>query len=176
MSNYYLGQVMLAGFNFAPRGFAACNGQLMPVQQNQALYSLLGTRYGGDGRTTFALPDLRGRTPVGAGPSADAGWQPATYPLGTAFGTEAVTLMEGQMPAHTHAFNATTAPGTVKLANNALYGGSGAENFYAPSSQAMPLAGTTIGQAGGNQSHPNLQPYGVLGFNIAMTGIFPSRS
>ncbi|WP_036139870.1 phage tail protein [Luteibacter sp. 9135] len=176
MSNYFLGQIMLAGFNFAPRGFATCNGQLMPLQQNQALYSLLGVRFGGDGRTTFALPDMRSRTPVGSGPSADGSWQPPAYVVGAAAGAEIVTLLQGEMPMHTHPLNTTTTAGTVKSPANALYGGSGAENFYAPPGHPTPLIGSTVGMAGGNQPHPNLQPYSALGFNIAMTGIFPSRS
>lgn len=176
MSNYFLGQIMLAGFSFAPKGFASCNGQLMPVQQNQALFSLIGVKFGGDGRTTFGLPDLRGRSPAGSGPSADANWQPPAYTVGTAAGLENVTLLPGQMPIHTHPLNATTAAGTVKLPTNALYGNSGAENFYATPAHPTPLIGSTIGMTGGDQSHPNLQPFSVLGFNIAMTGIFPSRS
>lgn len=176
MSNYFVGQIMLAGFSFAPRGFAACNGQLMPVQQNQALFSLLGVHYGGDGRTTFGLPDLRSRTPVGSGPSVDPNWQPPAYAVGSTAGLETVTLLQSQMPAHTHPLNATTLAGTVKLPTNALYGGSGAENFYATPGHPTPLAASTIGMAGGGQPHPNLQPLSALGFNIAMTGIFPSRS
>lgn len=177
MSSYFLGQIMLAGFDFAPNGFAACNGQLVPLQQNQALYSLLGVRFGGDGRTTFALPDMRSRTPAGSGPSVDANWQPPPYAVATTGGVESVTMLQSQMPAHTHALNATTSPGSVKSAANALYAGSGAENFYAAPGHPTPLMASTIGMAGGSQPHPNLQPYGVLGFNIAITGgIFPSRS
>lgn len=102
MSEFFIGQVMLTGFAFAPKYFAQCNGQLLPVNQNQALFSLLGPRFGGDGRTTFALPDLRGRTPIGYAPSVDANWQPPVTPIGQAGGAEAVTLVPADLPAHSH--------------------------------------------------------------------------
>lgn len=176
MSDYYLGQIMLAGFGFAPRFFSSCNGQLIPLQQNQALYSLLGVQYGGDGIRTFALPDLRSRVPVGSGPSADATWQPPAYSVGQMAGVEAVSLISTQMPIHSHAFNAAAAAGTVKSPTNALYGGFGTEPAYAAPSPLVPLAPATIGPGGGNQPHPNVQPLSVLGFNIALSGIFPSRA
>lgn len=176
MSNVYLGQIMLAGFGFAPRFFSSCNGQLIPVQQNQALFSLLGTQYGGDGVRTFALPDLRSRVPVGSGPSVDATWQPPVYTVGEMAGVEAVSLLPTQMPIHSHAFNAAAAAGTVKAPTNALYGGFGNEPVYVAPGQLVPLATTTIGPGGGSQPHPNVQPLSVLGFNIALSGIFPSRA
>lgn len=175
MSNYYLGQIMLAGFDFAPKGFAACNGQLMSVAQNQALFSLLGIQFGGDGRTTFGLPDLQGRTPVGTGTSVDAAWQPPSYPMGIMAGVETVTLLSPQMPMHTHPLNATTTAGTVKAPTNALYGGSGAESLYATSAHAIPLSPAMVGPSGGNAAHDNVQPISVVGFNIALSGIYPSR-
>jgi microcystin-dependent protein len=176
MSSYYLGQIMLAGFGFAPRYFAQCNGQLLPIAQNNALYALLGTQFGGDGVRTFALPDLRGRVPVGTGQSVDANWQPPAYTVGEMAGVENVTLLTTEMPVHTHAFNATSTPGTVKLPTNALYGGFGTEAAYASPAHPVPLAPSTLGPGGGNASHPNVQPFSVLGFNIALSGIFPSRA
>lgn len=175
MSNYFLGQIMLAGFDFAPKGFAACTGQLLPIAQNQALFSLLGIQYGGNGTVTFGLPDLRGRVPVGSGASVDSAWQPPPYTIGTIAGVETVTLLTTQMPVHSHAFAATTTAGTVKAPTNALYGGSGAESFYAANAHPVPLAPSMLGLTGGNGAHANVQPLSVLGFNIAMSGIYPSR-
>src|SRR5579859_6633653 len=125
MSDYFLGQIMLTGFGFAPRGFALCNGQLMSISQNTALFSLLGTFYGGNGTTTFGLPDLRGRTPVGYGTSVDGGWQPSPYNIGQPFGTEAVTLLQSQMPAHNHLLGAITQNGAVRDPDTALYASTG---------------------------------------------------
>jgi microcystin-dependent protein len=176
MSNYYLGQVMLAGFGFAPKGFAQCNGQLMAIAQNNALFSLLGIQFGGDGRTTFALPNLQSRTPVGTGSSVDPAWQPAPYVMGQLAGVESVTVLTSQMPAHTHPLNASTTAGTVRAPTNALYGGSGAESFYAANTHPVPLAPSLVGPSGGNTAHDNMQPLSVLGFNIALTGIYPSRA
>lgn len=175
MSNYYLGQIMLAGFNFAPRGFAQCNGQLLPISQNSALFSLLGVQFGGNGTVTFGLPDLRSRTPVGAGSSVDPAWQPPVYTVGMAAGVESVTLLQTAMPMHSHPLNATTTAGSVKSPTGALYGGSGTESFYAANAHPTPLAPPMVGPNGGNAAHNNIQPLSVLGFNIALSGIFPSR-
>ena len=176
MADVYLGQIMMSGFNFAPRGFAACNGQLLPITQNQALFALLGTAYGGNGTTTFALPNLQGSTPVGAGNSADGSWQPSPYPIGARAGAEAITLTLTQIPAHTHALNASTTPGTTKNPTNTLYGGSGAEAIYGSAGPQVTLNSQTLAQTGGNQAHNNMQPFQVLNFNIALSGIFPSRN
>ena len=176
MADVYLGQIMMGGFNFAPRGFAACNGQLLPVAQNQALFALLGTYYGGNGSTTFALPNLQGSTPVGAGASVDAAWQPAPYPIGTRAGTETVTLTLNEIPPHTHAANTVTTPGTSKNPTNTLFGGSGAESIYGSAGPQVTLSPQTLGLTGGNQAHNNMQPFSVINFNIALSGIFPSRN
>lgn len=168
MSDPFIGQIMPVGFNFVPKGFAACDGQLLPVAQNQALFSLLGTTYGGNGTTTFALPDLRGRTPLGFA---------ANEPLGVAAGTEAVTLISTQLPTHVHQAAASTSPGAARSPENNAFGGSGAENLYAATSGAqVPLNPATIAPTGGNQPHENMQPYNVLNFCIALYGIYPSRS
>jgi microcystin-dependent protein len=176
MANYYLGQIMLAGFNFAPKGFAQCNGQLLPISQNSALFALLGVQFGGNGTVAFGLPDLRSRTPVGAGPSLDPSWQPPVYTVGMSAGVESVTLLQTEMPSHSHPLNATTTAGAVRAPTNALYGGSGAESFYAGNAHPTPLAPSMVGPNGGNSPHDNIQPLNVLGFNIALSGIYPSRN
>jgi len=166
MTEIYLGQILPAAFQFAPKGFAQCNGQLMAIAQNQALFSLLGTQYGGDGRTTFALPDLRGRTPIGYNTS---------YPIGAVGGTETVTLTSQQLPTHAHQLVGTAAANTTRNPNGAMLGAStGAE--YAPTGgPQVDLAPNSIAAAGGNQPHENMQPYNVINYCIALTGIFPSR-
>ena len=176
MADVYLGQIMMGGFNFAPRGFAACNGQLLPVAQNQALFALLGTTYGGNGSTTFALPNLQGCTPVGAGASVDASWQPSPYQIGTRAGSENITLISTEIPPHTHAANTVTTGGTSKNPTNTLFGGSGAESIYGSAGPQVTLAPQTLGLTGGNLAHNNMQPFSVINFNIALSGIFPSRN
>jgi Microcystin-dependent protein len=181
MSEFFIGQIMLTGFVFAPKYFAQCNGQLLPVNQNQALFSLLGTRFGGNGTTNFALPDMRGRTPVGYGPSADPNWQPAVAPMGQAAGAEAVTLVTDNLPAHTHLMDCSSANGDNRapsgrlFANNVASSGT-ARALYAAPGAMVPLAQSTVAKAGGDQPHPNLQPYTTINFCIALSGIFPSRS
>ena len=178
MSNYYMGQIMMTGFGFAPKFFAGCNGALVGITQNQALFSLLGTQFGGDGRSTFALPDLRSRVPAGAGSSADSGWNPPAYPIGTIAGVESVSLLEANIPAHSHlasmssAAAASGAPqaggtiGTPAVANK-LYASAG--------SGTVPMAFEMIGPAGSSAPHSNLQPLQSINFNISTSGIFPSR-
>ncbi len=168
MSDPFLGQIMLAGFSFAPKGFAACNGQLLPISQNTALFSLLGITYGGNGQTTFGLPDLRGRTPLGFSNS---------YPLGNTGGTETVALISSELPPHTHNAQANTAAGTTRTPTNGVFGGSGSEKLYGPTgSGQVPLNATSIATAGGSQPHENMQPFNVLNFCIALAGVYPSRS
>ena len=181
MSDFFIGQVMLTGFNFAPKYFALCNGQLLPINQNQALFALLGTQFGGNGTTNFALPDLRGRTPVGYASSVDAGWQPPSVQIGQAAGVENVTLLSTNLPAHTHSVNASTANGDNRVPPGRVFAtsvDSGAPPpLYAPSSGPLvPLNPQSVGQGGGNQPHTNLQPYGTISFCIALAGIFPSRN
>jgi microcystin-dependent protein len=164
----FLGEIRAFGFNFAPRGWAMCNGQLLPIAQNQALFSLLGTTYGGNGQTTFALPDLRGRVPIhmGQGPGL------SSKDLGEQAGQEAQTLSVNEMPAHTHAQPAssgeqdTNRPGNAVPARGGVYAGSGDGSTF------MDPTTTT----GGSQPHNNMQPYLVLNYCIAITGIFPSRN
>lgn len=176
MSEIFLGQIMMSGFNFAPKNFAACNGQLLPVSQNQALFSLLGTQFGGDGRVTFGLPDMRGRTPLGYAPSVDAGWQPPPYVIGQAAGSETVTLTPAQIPGHTHAVNATTTAGSSRTPAGNLVAASAVVLYGSAESGLVPLAAATVGPGGGNAPHENRQPYSTINFCIALNGILPSRN
>jgi microcystin-dependent protein len=172
----------MTGFNFAPKYFAQCNGQLLPINQNQALFSLLGVQYGGNGSTTFALPDLRSRTPIGYAPSVDAAWQPPAVQIGQASGLENVTLLTSNLPAHTHALNASTSDGNNRNPSGRFFatstnGSTAPVSPYAASGGAsVPLNPQTVANAGSSQAHPNLQPYTAINFCIALQGIFPSRN
>lgn len=176
MSEFFMGQVMMTGFGFAPKYFALCNGQLMSISQNQALFSLLGTQYGGDGVTTFALPDLRGRTPLGYANSVDAGWQPPSLAIGQVAGTENVTLLPQNLPVHGHSVNATTSAGTAKNPRDNLIGSTTVSLFGSAANNLVGLNAQTVAPAGNNQPHPNMQPYTVINFCIALSGIYPSRN
>ena len=173
MSNPFIGEVKIFGGTFAPRGWALCNGQLLPIAQNTALFSLLGTTYGGDGRVTFALPNLQARAPIGEGQGP--GLTPRV--LGEVGGQAAVTLTAAQMPPHTHGLRASsTTPATTGTPSNsvALATTSGAKVYRAATNltpSAAPLA-----NSGGGQAHENRQPYLGLQFIIALQGIFPARS
>ena len=174
----FVGQITLFPFNFAPTGWALCEGQLMPISQNTALFSLLGTFYGGDGKTTFALPDLRGRVAVGQGQGP--GLSP--YDIGEVLGVEAVTLLGSQIASHTHPFPAVAAQATTNAPNGALPAeghGSGRGAFpvntYAALQTAVPLASGQVAPAGGGHAHNNLQPYLTLNWCIALQGVFPAR-
>ncbi|ALO67108.1 hypothetical protein AS189_12105 [Arthrobacter alpinus] len=163
----FLGEIRMVGFNFDPRGWAFCNGQLMAISQNTALFSLLGTMYGGDGRTTFALPDLRGRVPVHAGQVAANGL--TRHEIGETFGQEYVTLTPGEMPAH--------ANGLTAMASEQTTDRPGAGLAPAPGGSYGPITSTVPGQmVGGNQPHLNIQPSLGVNFVIAVEGIFPSRN
>jgi microcystin-dependent protein len=167
VSNPFIGSIILFGGNFAPRGWAFCNGQVLAIAQNQALFSLLGTTYGGDGNTTFALPDLRGRVPVhpGQGPGL------SQYDLGQVGGTETVTLLVSELPQHTHRQPATNGEQTTNRPDGALPGRGG---VYGEDSDGSMLAPTT--PVGGSQPHNNTQPYLGLNYIIALEGIYPSRN
>jgi microcystin-dependent protein len=172
MSEPFLGEIRIFGLNFEPHGWAACNGRLLPINQYQALFSILGTTYGGDGRTTFALPNLQGRIPLGAG--TGPGLTPRD--LGASGGTEAVTLALNQLPSHNHAAKCNSANGNqYGPANHYWAQDAGGAKEYNASSTGQMSAGA-IGPAGGGQPHSNLQPYRVVNYCIALTGIFPSRS
>lgn len=176
--NPFLGQILMVAFNFAPQGWALCNGQLLPIAQNQALFSLLGTMYGGDGRTNFALPNLQGRVPIHQGNSAGT----SNYVVGQSSGVENVTLLVNNLPAHSHTANCSTMLGTNSdPANNfwaeANTGGKKptATPAYATSANAL-MAPTAIGPTGGGQPITVVQPYLCVNFIIALAGIYPSRN
>ena len=175
MADNFLAEIRLAGFNFAPMGWAFCDGQLMPISQNTALFSLLGTTYGGDGKSTFALPNLQGTTVLGAGQGQ--GLSPRD--LGEAGGSEAVTLLQSEIPAHTHTVLAADALGTTNApAGNtwasARYGRL-TEKTYSAAGAAVATSAAAFAPAGGGQPHNNMPPYLVMNYIIALTGIFPQR-
>jgi microcystin-dependent protein len=168
----FLGEIRMFAGNYAPQGWALCNGQLMAISQNTALFSLLGTMYGGDGRVTFALPNLRGRIPMnfGQGPGLTDRSQ------GEMGGEETVTLLSGQMPMHTHLPNAESGAGNnTSPANNFWAGSSRRDLTYTPTPTST-MSPDAIRAAGNNQPHDNMQPYLAVSFIIALQGIFPPRS
>ena len=166
----FIGQLMLVGFNFAPTGWALCQGQLLSIAQNTALFSLLGTTYGGDGVTTFGLPDLRGRVPLGFGQGP--GLQ--NYTQGQQSGTENVTLIASQMPTHSHSVACVNGDPNDSSPANSLPAHVAAGGYQTGAANAQ-MSATMIGAAGGNQPHANMQPYLVLNWIIATQGIYPSR-
>lgn len=174
MSDPFIGEIQIFAGKFAPRGWALCNGQLMSVQQNTALFSILSTMYGGDGRTTFALPNLMGRAPMGVG--SGAGLTPRSQ--GAQVGSSAVTLLTTQMPAHTHPVGATTIEGDLSAPNGNIWAqmdGKPAPKAYSNSAPNVTMNPMAIGVAGGSQPHNNMQPYLALNFIIALDGVYPSR-
>lgn len=173
MSQPFIGSIMLFAGNFAVRGYAKCDGQLMSIAQNDALFALIGTTYGGDGVNTFALPDLRGRI----GNSVGQGAGLSNYDQGQSGGTEAVSLTTAQLPAHTHALNAqggnatTNTPGPTTGYARAVAG-----TPYAGAANLTTMAATALAASGGGSPHNNLMPYLTINFQIALEGIFPSRN
>ncbi len=177
MSEKFIGQIYMGGFNFAPRNSAFCNGQILSIAQNTALFSLLGTTYGGNGQTTFALPDLRGRTPVGFASSADGSWQPPPLSQGQVGGVESVTLLTSNVPPHGHQLAALSTAGNTRNPNGAVYAAtSGTPLFGAASGANVSLHPNTVSVAGATQPHTNVQPSVVINFCIVLFGIFPSRN
>jgi microcystin-dependent protein len=166
MSEPFLAEIKIISWNFPPKGWAFCNGQLLPINQNQALFSLLGTTYGGNGQTTFALPNLQGRTPLHTGNG---------FNLGESAGEESHTLTIGEMPAHSHPAVGSSNTADQSSPVNNYWAASGAYTVFA-SSPNEAMAPQLVGLAGGSQPHPNLSPYLVLNFVIALVGIFPSRN
>ncbi len=165
MSEPFLAEVRMVGFNFPPRGWAFCDGQLLPINQNQSLYSLLGTMYGGDGRTSFALPDLRGRVPIHVGNG---------YQEGQKSGEETHTLSANEMPQHTHTVQASTAVATQNDPTSNVLAQS--TQIYHGATNLVDMVSGTMTNAGGGQAHENMQPYLVVNFCIALQGLFPSRN
>ena len=165
MAEPFLSEIRLMSFEFAPKGWALCNGQLLPINQNQALFSLLGTSFGGDGQVNFALPDLRGRTPIEVG---------SGHALGEVGGQQAHTLAISELPVHTHTANATSSPASTAIPSGSLVlAQSNFELYRAPTSLAA-MNASTIASTGGSQAHLNMQPFLTLSFCIALQGIFPS--
>lgn len=180
-SDPFLGQIAFVAFNFAPRGWAECKGQLLPINQNQALFSLLGTTYGGNGTTNFALPNMQGRVPVGDGQGSGL----SLKILGQQGGAESVRLTQNEMPIHTHLITGTTEEGNTNLPTNAMpantkaldkeyYDNTKAVNGSSPA-VIVPMNPTMVSATGGNQAHENMQPYLTLKCIIATEGIYPSR-
>ncbi len=175
MADPFVAEIRMFGFNFPPKGWAFCNGQLLPISQNTALFSLLGTNYGGDGKSTFALPNLQDSVPLhqGQGPGL------SSYVVGQSGGEQAVTLLESEMPSHTHGVKGSTgsnqtspAPGNAWASGQKLGGG----NIYAPAGNNVPMSPSALSPSGGSLPHNNMQPYLVLNFCIALSGIFPPRT
>jgi microcystin-dependent protein len=174
MSDPFLAEIRLFGFNFAPRGWALCDGQILPINQNQSLYSLLGTTYGGDGRTSFGLPDLRGRVPIHVGHYSGG----TPHDLGDSGGEEVHALTQAEIPEHTHEVRATTENGPIPQPGGSLP--ASFNNGYVGASvdpaTLVPLREPALGQGGGGSSVDNNQPSLVVAFAIALTGVFPSRN
>jgi len=171
MANPFLGEIRMFAGNFAPLDWALCNGQLLPIAEYTALYNLLGTTYGGDGESTFALPNLQSRVPIHQGEGA--GLSP--YVIGENGGAETVTLTVAQIPAHTHPAQASSAGSGSSDPTNNFWASSPATKQYSPGTNAQMKSGA-MGQTGGNQPHDNMLPFLVVNFIIALFGIFPSRN
>lgn len=168
MASPFLAEIRIFSISYAPQGWALCNGQLLPINQNQALFSLLGTTYGGDGRVNFALPDLRSRVPIHRG---------ADFDLGQRAGSEQHTISHAEMPAHTHGMgvsnNAVTRSGDPR---NRIPANSAPNNAYGQATALVSMRNDSVSVVGGSQPHLNIQPYLTLSFCIALQGIFPSRN
>jgi microcystin-dependent protein len=167
MAEPFLSEIRIMSFGFAPKGWALCNGQLLPINQNQALFSLLGTTYGGDGRVNFGLPNLQARAPIHMG---------AGHTLGERGGEQAHTLSQAEMPLHTHTANAINTAGATNLPAGNLVANSAPNTIYGPVQNLNALNPTTVTSVGGSQAHLNMQPYLTLNFCIALQGIFPSQN
>ncbi len=163
MAEPFLSEIRMMSFEFAPRGWALCNGQLLPINQNQALFSLLGTTFGGDGRVNFALPDLRSRVPIHVG---------GGHTLGERGGEQAHTLSIAELPTHTHVVNGSTNNGSTNTPTGNVFGA--ANNVYHSPSALTAINTGTVTNVGGSQAHLNMQPFLTLSFCIALQGIFPS--
>jgi microcystin-dependent protein len=173
MADPFVAEIRIFPFNFAPKGWAWCDGQLLPLSQNTALFSLLGTTYGGDGKSNFALPDLQGRAPMhpGQGPGL------SLHDLGETGGSETVTLLESEIPSHAHGMQASSAPGNSKQpSGNVLARATGGNVYLAPAGAALvSMSDQALVPAGGDQPHNNMQPYLTFYFAIALQGVFPPR-
>ena len=174
MSNPYIGEIRMFGGNFAPAGWALCNGQLLAISENDALFNLIGTTYGGDGQTTFALPNLQGRLPIHNGTGPGLG----SYVIGEQGGVEEVTLTTNQLPVHTHAASALNTAGSGPNPAGALWASVASGNYYTAGPPVPPavMPATILSTVGGSQPHTNFQPYLCINFIIALYGQYPSQS
>jgi microcystin-dependent protein len=166
MGTPYVGEIRMFGGNFAPAGWMFCDGSLLPISENDVLFALIGTTYGGDGQTTFALPDLRGRIPIHAG---------AGHTLGEVSGVESVTLTLQQIPNHTHAALAQSGNGSQSNPSNGVWAGS-TQGLYAPGPGSLAMNPAAIGLSGGNQPHDNMMPFTAVSFIIFLFGVFPPQN
>jgi microcystin-dependent protein len=166
MAEPFLSEIRIMSFAFPPKGWALSDGQLLPINQNQALFSLLGTTFGGDGRVNFGLPDLRGRTPIHVG---------SGHTLGERGGEQAHTLSISEIPTHTHVLSGTSADGTALIPTNGYLGRSPSQ-LYAPAQNLVAMNASSVTSVGGSQAHLNMQPFLTLSFCIALQGIFPSAT
>ena len=167
MAEPFLSEIRIMSFSFPPKGWAFCNGQLLPINQNQALFSLLGTTYGGDGRVNFGLPNLQGRTPMHVG---------SGHSLGERGGEQAHTLTLSEVPIHTHVLQGTSGTGTQLIPAANLLAVNNLPAYHAVDNNATAMAEGTVGYVGGSQAHLNMQPFLALNFSIALQGIFPSQT
>jgi len=172
MSEPFLAEVRMIGFNFPPRGWAFCDGQILPINQNQSLYSLLGTTYGGDGRTSFALPDLRGRTPIHTGSDGSGG---TFHSLGQKGGEEIHTLTATEMPSHIHEVKVSSDNATQNVPTDRVFARA-REVTYHELNNPIQMQSTMVGNTGGGQPRENMQPFLTINFCIALQGLFPPRN
>jgi microcystin-dependent protein len=172
MADPFVAEIRIFPFNFAPKGWAWCDGQLLPLSQNTALFSLLGTTYGGDGKSNFALPDLQGRAPMhpGQGPGL------SLHDLGEAGGSETVSLLESEIPSHSHTVKASAQDATTRILAGQLPATGIGVSMYGPANVGTQLNPSALAPAGGDQPHNNMQPYLTFYFNIALQGVFPPRT
>jgi microcystin-dependent protein len=170
MGTPYVGEIRMVGFNFAPAGWAFCNGQLMPISENDTLFTLIGTTYGGDGQETFALPNLQSRIPIhaGQGPGMPA------YTLGEMAGTETITLTTGQIPSHNHAALATSNSGNQSTPQNGIWASPG-QGVYGTGTPSLAMKANLMANSGGNQPHENMMPYLTINFVISLYGVYPTQ-
>jgi microcystin-dependent protein len=167
MSNPFVGEIRMFGGNFAPAGWAFCNGALLPISENDTLFNLIGTTYGGDGQTTFALPNLQSRLPVHVGPG---------FALGQSGGVETVTLTTSQIPAHSHVPQGLSTPGNQNDPTNGLWANSGSQTVYSNTAPTLAMDPAAVGSTGGSQPHDNMHPYLCVNFILSLFGVFPSQS
>lgn len=173
MSDQFVAEIRIFPFNFPPTGWSFCDGQLLPISQNTALFSLLGTTYGGDGKSTFALPDMQGNVPMQPGQGTGL----SLRDLGEMSGSESVTLLVSEIPVHTHALRASSDPGDLfaPAPNESLAGSTGASAYQPSNANLVQMSPQALPPAGGGLPHGNMQPYLTLSFCIALQGIFPQR-